>query len=65
MKMEANEMLYGHGVVTCEWNCGDKGESGWYFEYILETLQAIYKRPVNLIWSLIHLLIKEVKYKKK
>ena len=39
MKMEANERLYGYGVVTCEWNGGDKGESGWYFEYILETLQ--------------------------
>ena len=30
--MEANERLYGHGVVTCEWNGGDKSESGWYFE---------------------------------
>jgi len=37
--MEANEGLYGHEVATCEWNGGDKGESGWYFEYILETLQ--------------------------
>ena len=34
-KMEANERLYGHGVETCEWNGGDKCESGWYFEYIL------------------------------
>ena len=32
-------MLYAHVVATCEWNCGDKGESGWYFEYILEALQ--------------------------
>ena len=29
--MEANERLYGHGVVTCEWNGGDKGESGCHF----------------------------------
>ena len=36
IKMEAMERLYGHGVVTCEWNGGDKGESGWYFEDILE-----------------------------
>jgi len=38
MKMEANERLYGDGVATCEWNGCDKGESGWYFEYILEAL---------------------------
>ena len=31
MKMVANERLYGYGVATCEWNGGDKGESGWYF----------------------------------
>ena len=31
MKMEAHERLYGYEVATCEWNGGDKGESGWYF----------------------------------
>ena len=36
--MEANERLYGYGVATGEWNGGDKCESGWYFEDILETL---------------------------
>ena len=29
--MDANERLYGNGVAICEWNGGDKGESGWYF----------------------------------
>ena len=36
MKMLANERLYGYGVATCEWNGGDKGESGCHFEDILE-----------------------------
>lgn len=36
MKMVANERLYGYGVGTCEWNGGDKGESGCHFKDILE-----------------------------
>ena len=32
MKMVANERLYGYGVATCEWNGGDKGESGCYLK---------------------------------
>ena len=51
--MEANERLYVHGVATCEWNGGDKGESGWYFEYILEALHT----PQL---TLLHVLIKSI-----
>ena len=36
MKMVANERLYGYGVVICESNGGDKGESGFHFEKNLE-----------------------------
>jgi len=54
MKMEANERLYGHGVVTCEWNGGNKGEIGLYFEYILEALHQDHgnsKLPTWIGWA--------------